>query len=104
MKLNLTVEDDAELRACVKDLIIGQVRSILRDEFTDIVKQTTATIINKNVTEETVTSLVKSKIYDELCRATGFNQGSFIKEVAKVEIIKAVKERVGEAKISDLVR
>ena len=39
MKVTFNVENDAELRAAVKDLIKGQVLSIVREEFVEIIKE-----------------------------------------------------------------
>ena len=39
MKVTLNVENDAELRLYIKECIKGQVLSIVRDEFLEIVKQ-----------------------------------------------------------------
>ena len=39
MKVTFNVENDAELRAAVKDLIKGQVLSIVREEFIEIIKE-----------------------------------------------------------------
>ena len=38
MKVTLNIADDAELRAAVKDMIKGQVLSIVREELLDIFK------------------------------------------------------------------
>jgi hypothetical protein len=39
MKVTLNIENDAELRSYIKDLVKGQVMSIVRDEFTEMVKE-----------------------------------------------------------------
>jgi hypothetical protein len=39
MKVTLNIENDAELRAYIKDTIKGQVLSIVREEFLEIVKE-----------------------------------------------------------------
>ena len=39
MKVTLNIENDAELRAYIKDCIKGQVMSIAREEFTAMVKE-----------------------------------------------------------------
>jgi hypothetical protein len=39
MNVTLNIENDAELRAYIKDAIKGQVLSIVRDEFTTMIKE-----------------------------------------------------------------
>lgn len=39
MTVSLNIENDAELRAYIKDLIKGQMLSIIREEITDMVKE-----------------------------------------------------------------
>lgn len=39
MNVTLKIENDAELRAYIKDLIKGQVSSIIRDEFEEMIKE-----------------------------------------------------------------
>lgn len=39
MKVTLNIENDAELRAYIKDAIKGQVLSIVREEFLEIVRE-----------------------------------------------------------------
>ena len=38
MNVSLNIENDKELRAYIKDAVKGQVMSIVRDEFLEIVK------------------------------------------------------------------
>ena len=39
MKVTLNIENDAELRAYIKDCVKGQVLSIVREEFNTIIKE-----------------------------------------------------------------
>ena len=39
MKLELSIKDDKELRNLIKDMIKGQVTSIIRDELSDMIKE-----------------------------------------------------------------
>ena len=62
MNLKLTVNEDAELRAYIKDLIRGQVRSIMKEEYEAIVKEhlaNTSKRIDKEIDTAIAGTLVK---------------------------------------------
>jgi len=95
MTISLNLSNDAELRAYVKDLIKGQVLSIVREE----IKTTLKELIDKKAadySEKTIDSLfkdtIKNAVNDEIKKA-GWNEANFIKK----ETRKVINELVVEA-------
>lgn len=102
MKLELTVSDEEQMRAWVKDLISGQVQSILRGDLKDILEDS----IIKTAYPQTEADLrvliaqqVKETVRQQLTTAAkGYGTPNFIQEVAREEIIKIVREMFKEGK------
>ena len=72
MKVTLNIENDAELRAYIKDAIKGQVLNIVREEFIEIVKEElerkikgTSDYAFKNMQQEAMTKATTSILMTE---------------------------------------
>lgn len=91
MIVKLNIEEDAELRAAIKEAIKGQVRSIAREDIIAILKE----ILSSKVPEANPDTLLKEYIVklakDQLDDGT-WSKPSYIKQVAREEIQKIVKE------------
>lgn len=91
MTVKLNIEEDAELRAAIKEAIKGQVRSIAREDIIAILKE----ILSSKVPEANPDTLLKEYIVklakDQLDDGT-WSKPSYIKQVAREEIQKIVKE------------
>lgn len=74
MTVSLNIENDAELRAYIKDCIKGQVLAIVREEFLDIVREEFVDKVRKSrtvtnldsVIQNAVNKIVKDTIHDKL--------------------------------------
>ncbi len=72
MKVTLNIENDAELRAYIKDAIKGQVLNIVREEFLEIVKEElerkikgTNDYVFKSMQQEAMTKATSAILYKE---------------------------------------
>lgn len=96
MKLQLTVSDEQQMRDWVKDLIRGQVESILRNDLKEIIGQS---IVQSSYpqTEADMKVLIAQQIKEVVRQqlATpmrGFNSQTFIQEIAREEIAELIRE------------
>ncbi len=91
MKVVLNINEDAELRAHIKEAIKGQVVSIARDEVIkilgDILAQRVPNVDPDKVVKEEITRLVRVQLDNG-----NWNKPSFIQEEARKEIQKIVRE------------
>lgn len=62
MKLNFHIEDDAELRKTVRELISGQVRAVLREELQDIVKGEIAKLRLSDPSTSSLTEQIRTEL------------------------------------------
>lgn len=87
MKVTLNIENDAELRAYVKDLISGQVKSILREEIAEIIKTVVhGKIKNSGVEVPNIEHIMKRQIEEAVSKqlnSTGYTDPGFIKSEAR---------------------
>ena len=94
MNIQLNIENDAELRNYVKDLIHGQVKSIIREEIKDILKD----ILSKKIKETDIPNvdfLVKEEIKNSITKEIfnpAWNEPNYIKKQARIVIEEYVKK------------
>jgi len=94
MKLNINLEEDKELRAYIKDIIKGQVLSVVREDIFNIAKQAFESRV-KNQGLLSVEAIFKDKIKDIVERelkSSVWDGAGVIKDEAK----RLVKEKVNE--------
>ena len=101
MNVNLKIENDAELRQHIKGLISGQVKSIVREDIKDILKEVLGKKI-KDTDIPTVDFLVKQEINQMVKKeldAKGWNEPSFIKTEARKFVNEYIKEAFAKQNI-----
>lgn len=99
MNVKLSIEEDAELRAYIKDCIRGQILSITRDEYFQVVKDE----VNRKIKDtgddyfrRIMMEAMRSSIIDLLlkeCKVSTWN-GKFVYPIATPIIIEAVSHAV----------
>lgn len=102
--LTLNVAEDDDLRNYIKDLVKGQVKSIVRQEFytmvSEIISEKVGTSVKYiDVNEETL-KMVREEIRRQL-PAGKWQNPDIVKEIAREEIKLLLKERLGGLKIVD---
>ncbi len=100
MTVSLNIENDAELRQYVKDLISGQVKSVVREEIKAMLKDVLHTKI-KDTNIPNVEYLMKlevAKMIEQELALRGFN-ASFIKLEARRQIEEHVHKAFTSGKI-----
>ena len=89
MKVNLSIQDDAELRAYIKDMIKGQITSIAREEIINVINEVSKAKIPSNQSE--LESIIRYEaerlIKEELFDHYGLIGNTKISDMAK-EILK----------------
>ena len=98
MKVVLNIQDDAELRAHIKDAIKGQIRSVAREEIIAILKE----ILVSKVPEANPDTLLKEHIIKTVKTQLdngSWNKPSYIQSVAREEVQKIVKEIMSKSPI-----
>lgn len=103
MKVELSIRDDRELRNHIKDVIKGEVTSIARGEIQNIIKDVFTSKYEKSI-ERSADRLIKEElkmmIKDSLKVAGAWgNTTNYIKDVARKEIEKYIKEFMNNRKI-----
>lgn len=95
MTVALNIENDAELRAYIKDLIKGQVLSIIRQEVLDVIKAITEDKIKSSTTQTVLEKLIKEiiekQVREQLNISPWSNADNFIKTNAKEMIYNHIK-------------
>lgn len=91
MRVQLRIEEDAELRAAVKDLIDGQVKSVARQEIRQIVQE-----LVKDSSEKNIVKLLEQSIANYVVDAFGnsYNMRDSIKKMVAEEIKNVVYDAV----------
>ncbi|MGE5328084.1 MAG: hypothetical protein ACM3KR_01055 [Deltaproteobacteria bacterium] len=106
LALTLNVEQDDELRIYIRDLVRGQVNSIIRQELYGMVTAIVSDKIGNSVKTLDVNNEIKKLILEEIKRqlpAENWGKSDSIKEIAREEVKKLIKERIGNIRISDVV-
>ena len=94
MKLNINLAEDAELRAYIKDLIKGQVASLLRSDLYKIVQETFKVETSVKLTKN-MDSIIKEEIKKQVILVLG--TASYLSEnFIQKETKKLIKERLDE--------
>lgn len=101
MKVELTIDNDSELRQYVKELISGQVKSIVREEVKDIIQDVLfKKIQNTNIPNiEFITRQEISKRVDSELKSPAYGIPSFIKAEARQIINDYIKKALRENNI-----
>lgn len=109
MQVKLNLKNDAELRAYIKDLIKGQVLTIVREDFLEIIKQE----INRKIQAEKPGSferLLKQSavlaVRDLLWSKHNVSKWNdeFIKPIVEAQVAEAIKGRNLDAVINDMFK
>jgi hypothetical protein len=99
MKVELNIADDRELRSAIKDLIKGEVASIMRGEIksiiSDLVKEGAYPKDAKDL--ETIVRAEVASYTKEQLKSTGYNN-NVVKEIAREEVGKILREMFENAK------
>lgn len=93
MNVTLNIENDAELRAYIKDCIKGQVLSIVREEFVAIVKEEIERKI-KGSGEKLFERMLKEAVFEVIAR----DRGELIKPYIETAIKDAIAGKVWTGK------
>lgn len=95
MKVELSIKDDSELRNIIKDMITGQVKSLIREDFAEILQKA----IDEKISNVSVSSYDITKIMREKFSQPGINElilpviEKQTKEVCDSAIYKIVDDR-----------
>lgn len=101
MKVTLEILNDAELRNHVKELISGQVKSVIREEIKDILKD----ILSKKIKDTDIPNvdfLVKEEINKMVKNELGsssWNNPSFVRVEARKMIDQYLKDAFSKSSI-----
>jgi hypothetical protein len=93
MKVELSIADDRELRSAIKDLIKGEVASIMRGEIKSII----ADLVKEGAYPKDVKdleSMVRAEVGSYVKEQLKINNygSSFVKEIAREEVGKLLRE------------
>jgi hypothetical protein len=89
MKIELSINDDKELRDCVKDMIKGQVKNIIREELDKIIADIHLHKIGKESIEHSIQQSIKEITYGYANRYTDDWD-------LKKEVREAIDKRINE--------
>ena len=81
MKIELSFKDDAELRKHIKDMIKGQVKSLVREEITKIIKDVYKNKLGKESMDHAIKQEIKTITHEYSQRYT--SEWDLNKEVRK---------------------
>lgn len=99
MKVELSIADDRELRSAIKDLIKGEVASIMRGEIkniiSDLVKEGAYPKDAKDL--ETIVKSEVAAYTREQLKSTGYNN-NVVKDIAREEVGKILREMFENSK------
>lgn len=97
MRVTLNIEDDEQLRAAVKEMLQGQVKSIVRDELREMINSIATRRAGKYVEDEYVRQVVDKTIFDavrELLNVNPYHNSDVIMNLTRQEVAKWVNERL----------
>jgi hypothetical protein len=110
MKVELSINDDKELRDCIKDMVKGQVKSILREELDKIIEDIHLHKVGKESIEHSIKQSIKEITYNYAERYTReWNIEKEVKEMIdkrindyfeKNNVAKQIQDRLKSAKIT----
>lgn len=106
LTLKLKVEEDDELRNYIKELIRGQVTSVLREELKQYLGEVVKSKIDQRVCNLNINDELKKIIIEEARKALPANnwgKPSAIKEIATQEVRAMIKKELENVKLSSLV-
>jgi hypothetical protein len=94
MKVELSIADDRELRAAIRDMIKGEVSSIMKGEIKNIIAELVkegswpkdATTLEEMVRKE-VAAYVREQLKER------WNSGDPLREITRDEVQKLIRER-----------
>jgi molybdopterin-binding protein len=99
MKLELNIKSDEALRSHIKDMIKGQVVSVIRKETLPELKNAIAKILEENETSKSLKKLIEEIVKEEIKKhvlrelgKSGWNTESYIRKEAKKHMRKKVKD------------
>ncbi len=95
MTIKLQLENDAELRAYIKDLIRGQVTSVVRDEINSVIIEVMEKQIKKTPEITNAEFLIKSEI-GKIVREQ-LRLGSYSANFIQIEARKVIAEKIQQA-------
>lgn len=109
MTVTLNIENDAELRAYIKDCIKGQVLSIVREEYLEVIKKELVRKLNMSdmrTFERMSQDALKSAVSDILYKEHGVSRygDEFIKPVVEKLVKEAVSNRDWNKMVDDLAK
>ncbi len=113
MKVTLNIENDAELRAAIKEAIKGQVMAVTREEITDIVKEEIGKKIKNSDTQylnRLLADSMKSVIQDILYKDYGVGQWSTtwveptITKYLDIKVKEALKNKNWDSMVDALAK
>jgi len=95
MVVELNIEKDQDLRAYVKNLVKGQVTSLLRSEIRDIIRDALSNmspVSNRDALEKMCQATMKDTIHKELFESARYGDYS----PAQIALNEAIKEALKE--------
>ena len=109
MHLKLDLDQDAELRLSIKKLIDQQVKSIVREQFNEIIEEEIKKKLNtltQNFDNNRWMSMIQTscdKYTDNVLRETGvFKFGGFSEDITK-NIMQIISVKLDDRKFNELV-
>ena len=99
MKLELTIADDKELRAFIKDQIKGMVLSVARDEIVEVVSKAAS---EKGVNDKDfLSSIINELIYTHFGGRHSFSNK--VRDIIREEVRAVIKEMIKSGNIKALL-
>jgi hypothetical protein len=97
MKVNLDIRDDKELRDMVKDMIRGQVKSVMRTDIDEIMKEVVGDKTAKlsDVMAKEITKVVRDFFQSGYTRGPGY---AMIEKEIKEQVALTLKKVIQEAR------
>lgn len=96
MKINLDIREDSELRAFVKDLIKGQVRSVAREEIRAIIKEVFLEKSGRPLENIDINAVIRNEakemVREVLGEGSSWGSDNAIKIITRDEVNKYIKE------------
>lgn len=99
MKLELTIADDKELRAFIKDQIKGMVLNVAREEIVEIISKAAneKQLASKDFLAKTIKELINNQFSGQ------YNFRSMVKNLIQEEVRAIIKEVIESGNINALL-